>query len=160
MLINGRTKGSLLNVSIDGLQLSCEVNSDFQYSIEMIPASAPTGGRGRSFVPGYSTWTVNVDGNLLLRSVGADFKTLMQSAQNNQRVFIRFGTMDGVEPKYAIEGWAWVNNMSISAPSNSLAGWNISFQGDGDFTTDWDEFGLIIDANPIEANWPTIYDAN
>lgn len=147
-------------VSVNGAQLRCETNADFSYDIEMLPATNPNEGRWRSYIPGVQTWSVTVNGNLLLQSLGADFKTLVESARNGERLFIRFGSLDDITPKYAIEGYTYVRGLGLGAPSVGNASWTVTFQGDGAFNTDWDEFGLIIDNNPIEAAWPLIYDAN
>lgn len=160
MVINGRVKGRLINVSVNSAPLQCEVNSDFSYTIEMIPATNPNGGSWRSYVPGYQTWSINVDGHLLLQSLGADFKTLVESAKNKERLFVRFGSMEDVEPRYAIEGWCYITSLGLGAGTSDFASWNVSFQGDGEFNTDWDEFGLILDANPAPTEWPLIYDSN
>jgi len=160
MIVNDRVDGMLLNVSINGAPLRCETSADFSYTIEMLPATNPNQGRWRDFIPGVQTWSVSVNGHLLLRSLGADFKTLVASAKLGEKLFLRFGSLPGVTPKYAIEGWVLPSNLGLSAPSTDLASWAVTFQGCGAFETDWDEFGMILDNNPAPAEWPLIYDAN
>lgn len=160
MEVNGKVDGKLMNVVVNGAQLQCETNCDFSYSIEMIPATSPNGGNFKGYVTGYQTWSISVDGKLLLRSLGADFKTLVETAKRGERVFIRMGTLDGVELPYAIEGYAYVQNIALGAPSTDQTTWNVQFQGDGEFTTDWNEFAMIIDNNPAETAWDLVYNAN
>lgn len=160
MNISGRVDGMLMNVSIDGAPLQCETNADFSYTIEMLPATNPNEGRWRNFIPGIQTWTVTVNGHLLLRSLGADFKTLVESAKAGERLFLRFGSLPGITPRYAIEGYVHTSSLGLSAPTKGLSSWSVTFQGLGEFNTDWDEFGVTIDANPAPAAWPLIYDAN
>jgi len=160
MVVNDRVEGKLLNVSIGGAPLRCEISSDFSYSIEMLPATNPNQGRWKDFIAGVQSWSVSVNGHLLLMSLGADFKTLVKSAKEGKKLFLRFGTLPEVTPKYAIEGWVLPNNLTLSAPSTELSSWSVTFQGCGEFETDWDEFGMILDNNPSNAAWPLIYDAN
>jgi len=160
MVVADRVKGMLLNVSINGAPLQCETSADFSYSIEMLPATNPNEGRWRNFIPGVQTWSVTVNGNLLLRSLGADFKTLVESAKSGEKLWLRFGTMQDVTPKYAIEGYVYPSSLALSAPVTELASWSVTFQGLGEFKTDWSEFGMVLDNNPAPAAWPLIYDAN
>lgn len=160
MNVSGKIDGLLLSVSVAGAQLQCETNADFSYEIDMLPATNPDEGRWRKYLPGVQGWTLGVNGYMLLQSVGADFKTVIDGSTNGERFMLRFGSLNDVIPSWEVTGYAYLRNAGLGAPSVGKANWTLQFIGDGAFTTNWDEFGLIIDANPIEAEWPTIYDAN
>ena len=154
MNVNGRAEGMLLNVTVGGEPLQCETVADFSYSIEMLPATNPEEGRWRNFIPGVQTWSVTVNGHLLLESLGADFKTLVESARNGEKLLIRFGTLAGVTPEYAIEGYAYPSNLGLNAPTTGFAGWTVTFQGAGAFSTDWEAFGQ--ESQSLGGRWPEI----
>ncbi len=160
MVVNDKVEGLLMNVTIDGAPLRCETNADFSYTIDLLPATNPNQGRWKDFIPGVQSWSISVNGLLLLRSLGADFKTLVESAKQGKKLHLRFGSLPNVTPSYAIEGFVLPTNLGLSAPSNDLTSWTITFQGCGEFATDWDAFGLVLDNNPSEAAWPLIYDSN
>lgn len=160
MTVNGQVDGLLMAVSVGGVALQCETNADFSYEIDMLPATNPNEGRWRSYIPGVQGWSLTVNGNLLLRSLGADFKTVVDASIAGHPFHIRFGSLEDVVPAWEVTGTAYLRTAGLSAPSAGKANWSLTFQGSGAFTTNWDEFGIIIDANPIEAEWPLIYDAN
>lgn len=153
MVVSDRVQGMLMGVSLGGVAVQCETEADFSYTIDMLPATNPSEGRWRRFIPGVQTWNVTVNGNLLLESLGADFKTLVESAKNGERLLLRFGTITGVEPAYGIEGYVYPSNLVLGATNTDLATWTVTFQGDGAFETTGDMFSAMAVQS---SQWPDL----
>lgn len=152
----GRVKGSAMGITADGTFISCETNAEMYFETEMIPASSVTSGYFREKVMGKQDWRMIVDGNLLRRAMGADFKTLFMAWKNRQPLQIQFRTRPWVDQYLIFEGEAWVQQGSLLAPNRGLSTWNIVFEGNGVLNMNWEEFWLIINAMPPTADWPTI----
>lgn len=156
MNVTDRVEGMLINVTIGGQPLQCETEADFSYTIDMLPATNPNEGRWRSVIPGMQSWSVSVSGNLLLANLGADFKTLVESARNGERLYLRFGTVSGVTPAYGIEGYVYPSNLGMGASNTDLAAWTVTFQGDGAFQTT----GAFAETLAIQqSQWPDLTEA-
>lgn len=160
MTVNGQVDGLLMSVQVNGANLRCETNADFTYDIDMLPATNPNEGRWRAFIPGVQSWSITVNGNFVLQSLGADYKTVVDASMRGESFLIRFGSMDDVVPAWEATGTAYLRSSGLGAPNVGKANWTLTFQGSGAFVTNWDEFGLVIDANPIAADWPTVFDSN
>lgn len=160
MAVTGVFKGSLIGVHIDGLKVACETNSDFNYNIEMIPASSQTSGKFKEYVPGQIDWSLTVDANMLLTTAGAGVKTVLDAVISGSEVGLEFKTNDDITPYFRITGNGFPQTGGIVAPSDDLATWNVTFLGNGPFTVDNEEFWLIINAMPPASDKPTIVDQN
>lgn len=152
----GTIRGALVGLRINGEYVSCETNCEFNFDVEMLAASAVTSGRWKEFIAGIRSWGMTVDGNLLLASVGADIKTVLSAVLTGEMVELEFRTRGTIAPFFVIAGTALPQSGSITAPGTGKAVWNVVFQGSGPFTVDIEEFWLIINAQPIEADYPTI----
>lgn len=152
----GTVRGALIGVRINGQFVSCETNCEFHVDVDMLPASPPASGRWKSVIPGLRNWTMTVDGNLLLASVGADVKTVLNAIITGELVELEFRTRTGIAPYLIIAGNGYPQSADITAASTGKAKWNVVFQGDGPFTTDFETFWLIINSMPIEADYPII----
>lgn len=152
----GKLKGSMMGIAVGGTFISCEINAEMYFEKELIPSSATGSGKFAESTPGKRRWRMSVDGNLLRRAMGADFKTLYRSWFNDELVQVEFRTRPFVDQYLIFRGNAWVQSGSALAPSTGLANWNIQLEGDGILNMDWEEFWAIINAMPPTANWPTI----
>lgn len=153
---DGKIKGRLMGVTSNGSFISCETNAELYFEKELIPASSIGSGKFKETIPGKRGWRITVDGNLLLRAMGADFKTLFQSWLDDEPLTVQFRTRPMVDQYLIFEGDAWVQSGSLMAPNRGLAGWNIALEGNGILNMDWEEFWAIINAMPPQADWPTI----
>jgi predicted secreted protein len=149
-------KGTLLGLKINGAFVSCETSCDFNIDVEMINASSVTVGRWAEFVAGIRKWGINVAGNLLLESVGADAKTILQAIDSGLPVFLQFSTRASVGTQFVLSGAALPQNLGIGAAMQGKANWTASFQGTGPLATSFEDFSLLIDAMPAEADYPII----
>lgn len=154
--ILGTVKGSMIGMKIGDDFVSCETNSSFDFDVEMLPTSPIDGGRWSSSIPGIRSWTMTVDGNMLLRSVGADIKTVLNAVLTGERLHLEFRTRMGINPEVAISGWAYPQTGNITAPLRGKTTWNVRFQGDGPFEIDVEDFWLIINNMPIDNDYQTI----
>lgn len=155
----GVIKGSLIGIKVDGNFINCETSCDFNCEIEMLPASAVTSGRWKEVIPGLRSWTMSVNMNLLLATVAADVKSILMGALlTGDKVFLDFSTKTAISPLLSISGYAYPQTIGISAPGQGIATSTITFQGSGPFTTQVEQFYLIINAQPIEDDKPVYID--
>lgn len=125
----------------------------------MIPSSAIDSGGWAEFVAGLRSWTISVNGNLLLEAVGSDIKALIQSGYINQLpLFAQFSTRPSSDIQLQFSGAALFNTGSISAASTGVANWTATLQGTGKLTATYQDFPLLIDAMPAEMDYPIIVD--
>lgn len=151
--------GSLIGLSINGAFVSCETQCQINFNQAMIPSSAIDSGGWAEFVAGLRSWTISVNGNLLLESVPTDIKTLITSGFINQLpLFAEFKTYPSSEIQMAFSGAILFNQASISAASTGMANWTATLQGTGKLTTAYTDLALLIDAMPAEADYPIIVD--
>lgn len=154
----GTISGSLIGLTINNKYVSCETSCDFNFEVEMIDISPITSGRWRESLPGIRSWNMNVNGNLLLATVGADVKTVLSAVLTGEKVDLAFRTRGSISPYFVISGQAYPKSGGINAANTGKANWNIAFQGTGPFEVDLEEFWLIINAMPIEADKPVYID--
>jgi predicted secreted protein len=154
----GGISGRLLGLQVGGVFISCEVSSEFNCNIDMLPASAIDSEGWKEFIQGIRSWTVNVSGQLLVEAVGADFKTLMNAVYTRLPVFVMWGTRPSATTQMSISGDAFPMNLNATGASKGAASWSVSFQGTGRPVSSFEDFALIIDAMPPSADYPTIVD--
>lgn len=149
-------KGTLLGLKINGAFVSCETSCDFTTDVEMLQASSVSAGRWAEFVAGLRKWSVNVSGNLLLEAVGADAKTILNAIDSGLPVYLQFSTRASASSQFVLSGAALPQNIGINAPAQGNANWTAAFQGTGPLTTNFEDYNLLIDAMPAEADYPII----
>lgn len=151
--------GSLIGLIINGSFISCETSCQINFNQNMIPSSAVDSGGWAEFVVGLRSWTISVNGNLLLEAVGSDIKALIQSGYINQLpMFAQFSTRPSSDIQLQFSGAVLFNTSSLSAASTGVANWTCTLQGTGKLTADYQDFPLLIDAMPSEADYPVIVD--
>lgn len=151
--------GSLIGLNVNGAFISCETSCQINLNQVMIPSSAIDSGGWAEFIAGLRSWTISVNGNLLLEAVGSDIKALIQSGYINQLpMFAEFSTRPSSDIQLKFSGAVLFNTASISAASTGLANWTAALQGTGKLTPTYHDFPLLIDAMPAEADYPIIVD--
>jgi predicted secreted protein len=151
--------GNLIGLMINGAFTSCEVSCQINFNQVMIPSSAIDSGGWAEFVAGLRSWTLSVNGNLLLESVPNDIKALIMSGYINQLpVFASFSTMPFANIQVSFSGAVVFNTASIAAASTGSANWTATLQGTGELTPSYSDLGLLIDSMPSEALYPIIVD--
>lgn len=155
----GNIQGKLIGLKMDGEFFKCETACTFSYEVEMLPCASVMSGQYQEAIPGKISWIMTVAGNLSLAPAQFnDFISITRKVQAKERVFLEMVTRNGISPYLSISGWAWPQNGGLDAQSTGLATWSNSFRGDGPFTTDWEEFAIIINAMPVAADKPYIVD--
>lgn len=150
--------GRLLGLQVNGVFISCEVSCDFNFQADMLPASAIDSAGFKEFIAGLRSWTMSVSGQLLAEAVGADFKTILNSFFTRLPVLLIWGTRPSATTQMSISGSGLLASGSATGPSKGAATWNVVFQGTGILETSFEDFMLIIDAMPPEADYPVIVD--
>lgn len=152
----GTIRGALIGLKINDNFVSCETSCEFTFDVNMLAAAAPDSGRWAHFIPGLRSWKMTVNMNLLLASVGADIKTVLQAVITGESVQLQFRTNMSISPYLIISGTAYPQTGGITAPGKGNATATVTFTGSGPFTTDFEQFWLIINAQPIEADYDII----
>lgn len=153
------TPGQFLGVRINGVFTSCETSCTINFGVDMLPASAVDSEGWKEFIAGIRTWSIGVDANLLLEVVSSDIKSLITTAFINRLpIFVEFATRPSVEIQLVLSGACLLSAGSITAPVKGNATWNITLQGTGALTTQYQDFDLLIDAMPSLADYPIIVD--
>lgn len=149
--------GNLIGLKINGAFVSCETSCEFSFENDMIPCSAEDSAGWKEFIMGIRSWKMVVNAGLLLESVGADIKTIITGAlMARLPIFLQFSTRPSSTLEMIISGSALPNTGGITAPSNASANWNCTFQGTGPLSTTFQDYLLLIDAMPPEADYPII----
>ena len=152
-------KGNRINLSWNGLNISCQTTCELSWDAEMIGASSVSSGRWKEFVQGTRSWSMTVNANLLkANNTGADVRNVLAAYLSGQRVFMEMKSTTGELTELIFSGYILVQNGGIQAGSTGVATWNGTFQGTGELTTNIEDFGLIINAMPIEADYPIIFE--
>lgn len=155
---NGKIAGKLMGIQIADNFISCETESTLNFERDMLPKDSVISGRWMEYITGKGNWQMTVNGLLLKREVGADFKTLYRSFINGDLLNIYFRTRIGVDQFMIWQGNAYVMNGGANAPINGMANWNITFRGVGPLSFDWEEYWTIIDSMPADELQPNIVD--
>lgn len=152
-------QGSLIGLMINGAFISCEVSSQINFNQVMIPSSAIDSGGWAEFVAGLRSWSITVNGNLLLEVVPSDIKALITTGFiNRQPIFVMFSTQQSSEIQLSFSGAALFSQGSIAAAAVGVANWSATLQGVGKLTTAYQDLALLIDAMPAESDYPIIVD--
>lgn len=155
----GGISGNLIGLKVNGAFVSCELSCDFNCDIEMIPSSNITSGRWKEFIQGVRSWSMSVNGALLLEAVPSDIKAIITTGlMRGIPMYIEFSTRVSSEIQMILSGASVLQNASITAPSSGGATWTAKFQGTGALTTVYHDFSLLIDAMPSEADYPIVLD--
>lgn len=151
--------GSLIGLIVNGAFVSCETQCQINFNQAMLPSSAVDSGGWAEFIAGLRSWTISVNGNLLLESVGSDIKALIQTGYINQLpMFAQFSTRPSSDIQLVFSGAVLFNMGSITAASTGVANWTCLLQGVGALTTTYNDFPLLINSMPSEADYPIIVD--
>lgn len=98
-------------------------------------------------------------GNLLLEAVGTDIKSILNTGYfKDNPIYLQFSTRPSANIELVFSGLAKFNSGDITAPSSGSANWNVTFKGTGQLTMIAQEYSLLIDAMPPEAQWPILVD--
>ncbi len=151
--------GNLIGLMINGAFISCETSCQINFNQVMIPSSAIDSGGWSESVAGLRSWTIAVNGNLLLEAVPSDIKAIIQTGFINQYpMFANFSTSPSEDIQLSFSGAVLFSQASISAASTGVANWTCTLNGTGKLTASYQDFSLLIDAMPSEALWPIVVD--
>lgn len=151
--------GNLIGLMINGAFVSCETSAQINFNQVMIPSSAIDSGGWVEFVAGLRSWTIAVNGNLLLEAVPSDIKAIIQTGFINQYpMFANFSTSPSEDIQLSFSGAVLFSQGSISAASTGIANWTATLQGVGALTAMYQDFALLIDAMPAAQDYRLIID--
>lgn len=151
--------GNLIGLMINGAFVSCETNCSINFNQDMVKSSAIDSGAWSEFVAGIRSWTISVNGNLLLEAVPTDIKAMITTGFINQLpMYAQFSTSPLAGIQLSFNGAVLFNTASITAANAGVANWTLTLQGTGELETEYIDLALLIDATPSEADYPIIVD--
>lgn len=150
--------GRLIGLQVNGAFVSCEVSCDFNFQVDMMPASAVDSEGWKEFIAGIRSWSVNVNGHLLAEAVGADFKTIMNAVFLRQQVLLTIGTRPSATTQLTLTGTALPATGGFTGPNKGASTWTVNFQGTGEIVASFEDFEIIIMAMPVNADYPLVVD--
>lgn len=152
-------KGNRINLYFNGLPISCQTSCELSFDAEMIGASSVSSARWKEHVAGIRSWSFSVNAKTLKSNTsGSDVRNVLAAYLSGQRIFMEMKSTTGELNELTFSGYVLVQNGGIQAPGSGSSTWNGTFQGTGALNTNVEDFGLIIDAMPIDAAWPIIFD--
>lgn len=150
--------GKLMGIAVGYNFIACETECSLAFDSDMLAKDSTISGKWSEYIMGKRRWTMSVNGMLLKREAGADFKTLYRAFVNGDLLTIVLRTRDGVDQYLIWQGQAFVNSGSLTASNRGTAAWTITFQGNGPLNFDWEEFFTIINAMPAPVDQPNTVD--
>lgn len=151
--------GNLIGLMINGAFISCETSAQINFNQAMLPSSAIDSGSWQEYVAGIRSWTISVNGNLLLEAVPSDIKAMITTGYINRfPMFAEFSTTPFADIQMSFRGAVLFNQGSISASNTGPANWTTTLQGIGALETDYIDLALLIDSMPSAADYPIIVD--
>jgi len=151
--------GRFLGLKVNGAFVSCETSCNISFGRELTPASAVDSGGWKEFIAGIREWGISVDGNLLLEAVGSDVKSLLTAGFfNDNPIYIQFSTSPTSDIELVFSGLVKFNNADITAAATGVANWRCVLKGTGKLEFTYQDYSLLIDAMPAQANYPIVVD--
>lgn len=150
--------GKMMGVTVDGDFISCELESTLYFDKDMVPVSSVKSGKWGEVVPGKRSWSITVNMALLKSKAPQDFKTLYDAYFDDTLLQVSFRTRLSVDQYLIFEGQGYLKSGDASAPRSGLATGNMVIVGSGILNKSWEEFWMIINAQPANADKPVIVD--
>ena len=147
-----------MGVAVGDTFISCETEAVLNFERDLPLVASVVSGRDEEYIHGKRRWSISVNGLLLKREAGADFKTLYDAYYDDLELNIQFRTREGIDQFLIFTGTALIKSGSITAPKSGFTNWTIVFQGSGPLGKDWEEFWTIINAMPALSDQPNIVD--
>lgn len=126
--------GRIIGISIDGEFVPCETGCDFSVDGELIPTSSSEYGSWRTSIPGYRSWKVGVNGNLVINSSPAGAMELIKAIKSGTELELIMTMRVSNAEVFIIQGRARPTNVTLNAPGSGAATWSGSFDGNGEFS--------------------------
>jgi len=151
--------GSILGLKANGAFVSCELSCSINFDRELLPATAVDSGGWKEFIYSVRSWSVSVNGNLLLEAVGSDIKSFLNAGYFESRtIYIQFSTRPSSDIQLVFSGTALFQSADITGANTGKANWNAKLQGSGKLAMTFQDYSLLIDAMPPESDYPTTID--
>jgi predicted secreted protein len=153
--------GNLIGLKTNGAFTSCEISSSINFDREMVGVAPIDDGGWKEFLYGMRGWRMQVNGNLLLEAVATDIKSMLTAGYfQDLPLLVMFSTSPSASQELVFSGTALFQAGDISAAVQGKAGWNATLQGTGKLTVKQQDYNLLIDAMPAEADYPIIVDSS
>lgn len=130
-MATSKLSGNIVGLEINGEFVACETSCEIVFDTDMRPASPPDDGGWKSFIPGISGWSVNLNAFMLISSAPASQATFLNAFMSKSRIGIRVASKFLGISDFEITGYVYVQSGGITASVNSSMGYNMTLLGDG-----------------------------
>lgn len=127
--------GRLIGIKVGSTFIPCETGCSFDAGSERLPTSNSTNGNFKTSIAGYRSWSVGVNGNLVINSSESGAMKLLDALKNGTNVTLTMTFIQTSTTVFTITGTASPINISINVPSVGVVTWSGTFEGNGAFTT-------------------------
>lgn len=127
-------KGRIIGIKIGSTFVPCETSCNFTANSETIPTSNSANGNFKTSIAGYRSWSVTVNGNLIISNNEAGAIKLVEAIKNGSNLSLIMTFIKSSMGTFKIEGNVRPTSVSIDAPSVGFATWNGTFEGNGEYT--------------------------
>ena len=131
---------------------ACSTNCTFEVNVEQKEVTSQTSAWFRQFKNDIASWSVTCDGLITLS--GFSYLFMLDKQLTRESIEIKFVVDNGVDGLTIINGICNITSLSINAPQNEVATYNISLQGTGAYNTTGTEVDpsgvIIVGSNPVK----------
>lgn len=149
-------EGRAIGIRIGNDFVPCETSCSLQFEVDKLSTSSNLTGSWRTHRNGYKSWSMSVDGKLLVSSMNGSFNRLLLAFLNDEPLTVYMSNRNPNGQPFVIWGNATIKNGSLEAPNVGKATWNVVFEGNGALNSDIQEFWEILNAMPYDADKPTV----
>lgn len=153
-------RGELYGVRIGGYYLPCEIDCEITITTDMIEKSGSHGGRYKHFRAGYINWTISANARLVLGLLQSSSNALLEAQRNGLELEVFISARSSNTNTFDIGGTVIISSQQLSFGNRGFANHSITMQGTGGLGLTYEEIMLIINSNPIQAEYPLIYNQN
>lgn len=144
--------GRIIRLTINDVDLICDISCDFSFQSEMLPVSANIQGGWSEYIQGVKGWSIGLDSNTLVGLLtGVNVSYFLDNFLIGNIFKITFSTDSSYSPPFKISGNVIISSGGINASYNDISKWNTQLMGTGPFT-------LESSANPIYIDG--VFDSN
>lgn len=124
----GAFKGNIVIPDWNGDPIGCTTNFSFEGSNAEIDATCKDNDGAKSTLPGEQTWSFTAEG-LQVYDATTGIEDLMSDWRNKVEATIAWSTGELGDKTYS--GQAYISAISMGAPLNGVATWNVTWTGKG-----------------------------
>lgn len=131
-------KGSIYGVKLNGQFIPCETNCEINVTRELLNTSGSAGGSNKSYIYGYSDWTVSVDSKFIISTLASSNNNVLLAQLAGQTMTLMIAARVSNTQLFELSGTVLIPSLTITLPAQGEATSNIKLQGTGILSTNID----------------------